>query len=1280
MLTVLQPLKHVLVIFALAIGLTLALASPQDQIRPAPLKLVPKSVGNQSFFIKLIDDDRLLSTTFPGNVAGGDTQVVKMFDTRSGIEINSYSYMPDDSNASFFIPGRKDAFAISYDRKLFAVPASARGSLTVHSSFDVSRVVRVHPLDNQNEWTNIVLAPEFCNNDKYLFYWRFTDLVIYDILAGKEVFTYSGSTDANRAQSPVTNPRTSKVVFPKGDHKLYMLDAKTFLIKDLGINDSFSDGYLYNGYKSYLSNSDVIYTLKNGGELVALNLKSGELVTANDVYTALDYNFHANRLFAAKAGKIVELDLVSLKPISTVDISSQLSNIVVGQMNRLTVSPSCRTAAIATYAGLVTVDLTTRKIRSVISGYGSIQTGVYEYLSATNVFGPGSAWDDSTSSRVSSGALQRSKSIGTWNVGNGRSTSWFPTLESDSIIGLSLNRSFYASLGGQVSHLSAENAMNQPVLVETEEIPSGAIVWSGRNGGLVYRGREGAAVFRGSRGDTLLSSDLTDKDSIGRIFKFSISDSLRRVAGVVGRVLYVWDTSDGSLVQKVDVSKQYGDPVPPGLISDNEFSYAPFYDCSFIPQSDTELSVLESGKILEISVADGAVKRKSYIKPASQENPHDNEYLSFGRYGDHLYVIERRDFTGAIVKDVVTSEVLARVPADIRDGHRGKVLNVSFDPDGRFFISVDFQCAKVWDRRSGDLLYTRYSYPNGKWVALAPDGRFDSSEGAFPDNGNYVLYGKTTDVLDHEQLSSSPLHVPDLVLKIVDGSYVAKSTQFTQIVLPPLVSQEQTGGSVQFRVQSNGGGIGQTHVFVNGHLVKTYGRGEIQSGQLYAFSFPDYRFNVPIEVVSYDSSGLVSSRRVGDNEPAQSPGDDTPVRVVGVFVGAENYTGQELRPLNFAGNDARALSNAVSSIAKNSGIEPEIYLLTDDQVIDESLANSRVARSDWDEAVSKIAASELTPNDILVVYMAGHGISVDPRSGPFCFVLPDSPEGKREFFTNAENRDKYAVTTSDINFLLSKAIYAKRVLIIDTCDAGQFVLDPKITVTGQGTSGHVTEVRSAVGLMSRETRSTRVLLSCPSGAKSYEVSSLGHSLLNYSMLETLAGRNVSMGSIPDTVQVGLFLEVSASRTRQLATYDFGLEQDPITFGQSDFVLGVLNQSVRESIPAQLNQKIITSVRILDENGEQITELQHKLANTLKVKVSTNARQVRFVDLPQAVVGSRIVGRRVGGDASELVEVSLITGFGKSALRVDLGEYNLKSTEELDRLASAIENAIGSSGE
>lgn len=225
-------------------------------------------------------------------------------------------------------------------------------------------------------------------------------------------------------------------------------------------------------------------------------------------------------------------------------------------------------------------------------------------------------------------------------------------------------------------------------------------------------------TFRASDGTLLVT---LEKRS-GALMSVAFSpDGASIAAGAATGVIYLWNTTDGKLIQTLK---------GPKLFDRNAHWIAAI---AFSPDGQTIVGAVEETNTVCIwRVSDGTIRRTmsdAFQVPYGRVGlaySLDGKFIAVGTYEGHISI-----WPGGVEKP---SDKTAEVPLRYLEGHEAAVISLAFSPDSRLVAagSVD-RTVSVWDIRSGaslrrwqpNLLLSPGNAVNA--VAFSPDGKLLST-------------------------------------------------------------------------------------------------------------------------------------------------------------------------------------------------------------------------------------------------------------------------------------------------------------------------------------------------------------------------------------------------------------------------------------------------------------------------------------------------------------------------------------------------------------------------
>jgi len=487
------------------------------------------------------------------------------------------------------------------------------------------------------------------------------------------------------------------------------------------------------------------------------------------------------------------------------------------------------------------------------------------------------------------------------------------------------------------------------------------------------------------------------------------------------------------------------------------------------------------------------------------------------------------------------------------------------------------------DVETEDEIATLISLDDNDWAVVDPDGRWDASAGA----QSLMYYTLATpqgyEIIEFAQLRAR-YYQPDLLPKLLGYKKepLRNVSQFKDVLLPPLVEPVETNdprSTIQHvKLKNRNGGIGRVQVIVDGQEVIEDARDEKLkanpqlSEYLLTFDLKNASFipgEVPdIKVVAwnYDEKaheqykGYVSSRGVNINylPPA---GKIEPPTLYAIIGGVSDYTGESI-DLRFAAHDADSMYQAVEVGGKNLFGAERIKL----KLLSTSGNPKAVAptKQNFREAFEEFAR-EAQPNDVLLVYLSGHGITLTGGNN-YYYLTQDAATNDKDTLSKDSTLLESSTISSEELIRWEKGVKAKKgLLILDTCAAGAIGSEFKILDKKEISS----DAKRAIADMSNRI-GFYVLMGSAADAVSYEAGQYGQGVLTYALLQGMRGPALKN----DFVDVSSLFNYAADTVPVLARNIGGIQGPEIRVptNSTSFPFGLFKTNADKSLIPYVSAK------------------------------------------------------------------------------------------------------------
>jgi len=248
-------------------------------------------------------------------------------------------------------------------------------------------------------------------------------------------------------------------------------------------------------------------------------------------------------------------------------------------------------------------------------------------------------------------------------------------------------------------------------------------------------------------------------------------------------------------------------------------------------------------------------------------------------------------------------------------------------------------------------------------------------------------------------------------------------------------------------------------------------------------------------------------------------------------VGINQYRDKALR-LQYAVPDAQAISAVLSEVT------PPLFQRVDLT----TLYNDQATLPGMEAAFAQIAA-RTTSDDVFVLYIAGHGMTVD---GHYYF-LP------HEFrYTNDESPQQGAISQDLLQGWLASMPARKSLILVDTCQSGSFthaVAALRGTMRGMAEKTAIAKLTRAIG---------RAMITAATETQAALEGYQGHGVFTYIVLEAMREADQLFGNRDGMTGIFELAAYVDDHVPTLTQRVFGFEQFPQVFmkGQ-DFPIGVV---------------------------------------------------------------------------------------------------------------------------
>jgi len=422
-------------------------------------------------------------------------------------------------------------------------------------------------------------------------------------------------------------------------------------------------------------------------------------------------------------------------------------------------------------------------------------------------------------------------------------------------------------------------------------------------------------------------------------------------------------------------------------------------------------------------------------------------------------------------------------------GHAGAVYSASYAADGRFLCTAsDDGSIIIWRSQSGERVSTLISLKESDdWLVVTPDGFFD---------GSPVSWEQLAWRFDQNTFNVKPVEVffnefysPGLLSDVLNGRKLPSNSNISQkdrrqpkitISIPDQSTARNV--KVAIGVSQAPAGAKDVRLFRNGSLVKVW-RGDVLKGNNQATleaTIPVVGGENRLTAYAFNNDDIKSS----DSKIIVTGPGGKPRNGIGYLlaVGINKYSNPEFN-LTYANADAE---DFVQEMKRQ---QSDLKNFDDIKVI--SIKDEAATKENVLKAITGLA-SRIQPEDVLIIYFAGHGTAQDNR-----FYLIPHDLGYDGSRTALDGAGLQAIHTHGISDLeLENAVEgldaAQIVMVIDACNSGQ-VLEAEDKRLGPMNSKGLAQLAYEKGMY--------ILTAAQSYQAAQEAARLGHGFLTYALVE-----------------------------------------------------------------------------------------------------------------------------------------------------------------------------------
>ena len=443
--------------------------------------------------------------------------------------------------------------------------------------------------------------------------------------------------------------------------------------------------------------------------------------------------------------------------------------------------------------------------------------------------------------------------------------------------------------------------------------------------------------------------------------------------------------------------------------------------------------------------------------------------------------------SGGWDKTVRLWEVSTGRQLKVFSGHSAAVRSVVFSSDGRFVYSGSYDATtRVWDLASGRELLQMVAFKGGEWVAVTPEGYYNASA-----NGDKYLNVRVGPNVYGIENYREAFFRPDLVKLALSGGSLQGYRTLAEIKQPPRVSIVQTpriSAAEEFKLtvklEEQGGGIGDVRLFLNGSAVLLDSSRSLKavqkdnSGAVYRnYTLKLSPGSNTVRAVAFNAHNSMQSNEALHQVQASFATLRKPT-LHALVIGIQEFRNPKLQ-LKYAVADANLFADTLRKGAVGLFEQVKVTLLT---------AREATSRDAVVSALQRYQA--LNPDDLFILYIASHG-TVDEGE----YFLISSNVGA----LSTQRLKSDALSQTELKELVANIPSTKKLIVIDTCNAGQLGQAMQTALLTRGMSED-----TAMKVLSRAVGST--ILSASTSVQEALEGYQGHGLFTWALVQGLQGK------------------------------------------------------------------------------------------------------------------------------------------------------------------------------
>jgi WD40 repeat protein len=639
----------------------------------------------------------------------------------------------------------------------------------------------------------------------------------------------------------------------------------------------------------------------------------------------------------------------------------------------------------------------------------------------------------------------------------------------------------------------------------------------------------------------------------GKVTDANFYDKITVVSLVNNETAYVWNVTDGTLVDSTGSNKI------------GKYSYL---HGTFLPNGKTVIFSGANKNYSDSYIWDIETKQISFFENLLRSLGKDK----FSPDGQKFMVITE-DTIGTINKNLITEPKLS-MPFGAIFG------DVSFE-NNQFALFNNSEI-QIYSLDKKELLFSFVAIDSTDWTVIHPSGLFDASPNAME-----KMYWKKGDELIALNQLKDRYWQPNLWGMIMSRKPLRNVEGMKNLKLQPEIEvSEIKNDTLLIKLKKRGGGYGKVAIYINNKEVIEDARPKdfdnskpFQTITINTKTHPDFKEhliggiknNISVKVQSED--GFLSSRGEEiisfDNEPLSKPKKPA---FYAIICGTGEFSNTTMN-LKYPVIDAKAIAKAITLGASNlfGKDSTHVYLLSSP-----GDASTATTKQNIQKTFANIKA-KAKPEDIVMVYLSGHGVTYGGEKGDFYYLTSDYSGTSSESFADPALRNSQAISTEEFTDWLNDIPALKQIMIIDACGSGKAVdnlIARRDTESSQIKA--IDRMKDRTGLY--------ILSGCAANAVSFEANKFGQGLLTYSVLQAIRGMALRENKFID---VSTLLSYSSEEVPKMAKDIGGIQKPQLLIPKGgSFDIGIIQESDKPLIPLATVKPVFVRTTLQEETKKR----------------------------------------------------------------------------------------------